>query len=53
MAIPSQERVYANARDVSYSEVACVTVLTWDVLTMYSQEVRVLARDYIPLCLTN
>ncbi|KAH9886949.1 hypothetical protein C8Q73DRAFT_794980 [Cubamyces lactineus] len=38
----SQERVYANARDVSYSEVACVTVLTWDVLTMLSQEVELI-----------
>ena len=31
---------YANSRDLSYSEVACVTVLTWDVLVMFSEEVR-------------
>ena len=31
----------AKARDVSYSEVACVTLLIWDVLTMLSQEVSV------------
>lgn len=30
---------YANSRDVSYSEVSCVTILTWDVLVMFSQEV--------------
>ncbi|KAI0753746.1 hypothetical protein C8Q74DRAFT_1373691 [Fomes fomentarius] len=30
---------YANSRDVSYSEVACVTVLTWDVLIMFSEEI--------------
>ena len=33
---------YANSRDLSYSEVACVTVLTWDVLIMFSDEVRVM-----------
>ena len=31
---------YARSRDLSYSEVACVTLLTWDVLVMLSEEVR-------------
>ncbi|KAI0669053.1 hypothetical protein C8Q78DRAFT_978960 [Trametes maxima] len=35
----SADQVYINARSVSYSEVACVTVLTWDVLIMFSEEV--------------
>ena len=32
--------VIANSRDLSYSEVACVTILTWDFLIMFSEEVR-------------
>lgn len=31
---------YAQSRDLSYSAVACVTILTWDVLVMLSEEVR-------------
>ncbi|KAH9910686.1 uncharacterized protein BXZ73DRAFT_83294 [Epithele typhae] len=27
-----------NSRDLSYSEVACVAILTWDVLIMFSEE---------------
>ncbi|EIW57032.1 uncharacterized protein TRAVEDRAFT_30265 [Trametes versicolor FP-101664 SS1] len=38
----SQELEYTNARDLSYSEVACVTVLTWDVLVMLSEEVELI-----------
>ncbi|KAI0632598.1 hypothetical protein C8Q77DRAFT_1058926 [Trametes polyzona] len=40
----SDELVYTNARDLSYSEVACVTVLTWDVLIMLSEEVQLIWR---------
>lgn len=29
-----------NARNLSYSEVACVAVLTWDVLVTLTEEVR-------------
>ena len=29
----------ANSRNLSYSQVACVTILTWDVLIMLSEEV--------------
>ncbi|KAH9926547.1 uncharacterized protein BXZ73DRAFT_90875 [Epithele typhae] len=29
-----------NSRDLSYSEVACVAILTWDVLIMFSEEVE-------------
>ncbi|KAI0691687.1 hypothetical protein C8Q76DRAFT_634755 [Earliella scabrosa] len=35
---------YANSRDLSYSEVACVTVLTWDVLIMFSDEIELVWR---------
>ncbi|KAI9061880.1 hypothetical protein FKP32DRAFT_1594083 [Trametes sanguinea] len=38
----SKEVVFTNARDLSYSEVACATVLTWDVLIMLSQEVELI-----------
>ncbi|KAI0640948.1 hypothetical protein C8Q79DRAFT_424502 [Trametes meyenii] len=40
----SADQVYINARSVSYSEVACVTVLTWDVLIMFSEEVDLIWR---------
>ncbi|RPD72781.1 hypothetical protein L226DRAFT_572888 [Lentinus tigrinus ALCF2SS1-7] len=33
---------YARSRDLSYSEVACVTLLTWDVLVMLSEEVELI-----------
>ncbi|KAI0776590.1 hypothetical protein BD413DRAFT_468406, partial [Trametes elegans] len=39
MAIPD-----LYSRDVSYSEIACVTVLTWDVLLMFSDEVELVWR---------
>ncbi|KAH9846551.1 hypothetical protein C2E23DRAFT_572286 [Lenzites betulinus] len=39
-----QEVVFTNARNLSYSEVACVTVLTWDVLIMISDEVELIWR---------
>ena len=29
-----------NGRNLSYSEVACVAVLTWDVLVTLTEEVR-------------
>lgn len=29
-----------NARNLSYSEVACVAVLTWDVFINFADEVR-------------
>ncbi|CDO69946.1 hypothetical protein BN946_scf184836.g20 [Trametes cinnabarina] len=38
----SKDVVFTNARDLSYSEVACATVLTWDVLIMLSQEVELI-----------
>lgn len=47
----SQELEYTNARDLSYSEVACVTVLTWDVLVMLSEEVR--PRDVCDPCVSD
>ncbi|KAI8992783.1 hypothetical protein BD414DRAFT_535364 [Trametes punicea] len=38
----SKELVYTNARDLSYSEVASVTILTWDVIITFSQEVELI-----------
>ncbi|KAI0742353.1 hypothetical protein C8Q80DRAFT_1221001 [Daedaleopsis nitida] len=40
IATPEQRVTFANSRDLSYSEVACVTVLTWDVMVMLSEEVE-------------
>ncbi|KAI0364048.1 hypothetical protein BV20DRAFT_983430 [Pilatotrama ljubarskyi] len=38
----SEELVYMNARNLSYSEIACVTLLTWDVLIMFSDETELI-----------
>ncbi|RDX48929.1 hypothetical protein OH76DRAFT_614008 [Lentinus brumalis] len=35
---------YSRSRDLSYSEVACVTVLTWDVLVTLSEEIDLIWR---------
>ena len=40
MALAGPNIEFSNARDLSYSEVSCVTILTWDVLIMLSEEVR-------------
>ena len=39
MALVETDIALVDARDLSYSQVACVAILTWDVLITLSEEV--------------
>ena len=43
MVLTGLEPRDVNSRNLSYSQVACVAILTWDVLIMFSQEVSLLS----------